>query len=84
MVDPAKVSLKMPNGRVYANMRHGMPIMLAKGETDDIKLVWKKIPLSDGDMQFVDMYIQFGEAISEAKLEKMADMVVDMERDSSK
>lgn len=84
MVNPGKVSLKMPNGRVYANMYHSKELMLEKGETDVIKLVWKKIPVSDGDMQFVDMNIQFGDAFSEAKLEKMAEMLVEMERDSSK
>jgi hypothetical protein len=81
LVNPSKVSLKMPNGRIYANMHQGRPLMLAKGETDHIALVWKRIPVSDGDMQFVDMYIQFGEAFAEAKLEKMADMVVEMEKD---
>lgn len=84
LVNPAKVSLKMPNGRVYANMYHLKPLMLEKGETDEIKLVWKKIPVSDGDMQFVDMNIQFGEAFSEAKLEKMAEVVVEMVKDDNK
>lgn len=84
MVDPSKISLKMPNGRVYANMHHGRPLMLNKGETDDIKLVWKKIPVSDGDMQFVDMYIQFGEGFYEGKLGKIADTIIEMEKDSSK
>jgi len=82
LVNPSKAALKMPNGRVYANMHRGHPLMLSKGESGEIKLVWKKIPVSDGDMQFVDMHIQFGEAFAEARLDKVPDTIIDIERDS--
>ena len=81
-VNPGKISLKMPNGREYANMHHSRhPLMLAKGETDDFALVWKKIPVSDGDMQFVDMQILFGQAFTEASLIKLSEQVIQMEKE---
>ena len=85
LVDPAKVSLKMPNGREYANM-HGQrhPLLLNKGETDDFTLAWKKIGVRDGDMQFVDMNIEWKEAMSEVSLKKMPEQVVKMEADTTK
>ena len=85
LVDPSKVSLKMPNGREYANM-HGQrhPLLLNKGETDDFTLVWKKIGVKDGDMQFVDMYIEWKEAFTEVSLDKMPEQVVKMEADTTK
>lgn len=81
MINPYKGSLKMPNGRIYANMHNGRQLILYKGESYRIDFVWKRIPVSDGDMQFVDMYIQFGETFAEAKLDKLPDAVLEMERD---
>ena len=85
VVDPGKVSLKMPNGREYANM-HGerRPLLLDKGEADGFTLVWKRIGVKDGDMQFVDMNIIWKEAISEVNLTKMPEQVVKMEEDMRK
>lgn len=85
LVDPGKVSLRMPNGREYANMHSTKrPLLLEGGSTDDFSLVWKKIPVSDGDMQFVDMQILFGEAFQEVALDKLTDQTVTMEVDKSK
>jgi hypothetical protein len=85
LVDPSKASLRMPNGREYANMHNTKrPLLLEGGTNDDFVLVWKKIPVSDGDMQFVDMQILFGEMFKEVALEKLADQTVNMEADKGK
>lgn len=81
LIDPGKVSLKMPNGKIYANGHHSRPLILDKGQKDDFKLVWKNIPVSDGDMQFAEMYIQFGDAFSDAHLEKVAEQTIEMTRE---
>lgn len=81
LVDPGKVSLKMPNGKTYANGHRSRPLTLEKGQKDDFKLVWKNVPVSDGDMQFAEMYIQFGDAFADAHLEKMAEQTIEMEKE---
>ncbi|MBS1623862.1 MAG: hypothetical protein JSS76_18415 [Bacteroidetes bacterium] len=78
LVDPGKISLKMPNGKTYANGHRSRPLTLDKGQKDDFKLVWKNIPVSDGDMQFAEMYIQFGDAFADAHLEPVAAQTIEM------
>ncbi len=60
IVDPGKVSLLTPKGTEFANMAsrgQRKPSVLKRGQNDTFIVLWKDIPVSNGDMQKVDIEI---------------------------
>ena len=80
--DPTAVSMKMPSGNVFANMstrRKGM--VLFPGDSDGVLVSWRDINISNGDMQFANMLLMFGNAFKESKLVPLGSSSVNIEFD---
>ncbi len=60
-MSPSMVSVTMPDGTTYANeFRNEKPSILLKGESDNIKCYWQRMPGgSANDMQMVEMKLNF-------------------------
>ena len=65
IIEPNKISMKMPDGKEFANYNNDKPLILEKGKTDDFAAGWKEVPLASGDMQLVPLDIQFNDAFKE-------------------
>ncbi|MFL5763256.1 MAG: hypothetical protein ACJ77K_04880 [Bacteroidia bacterium] len=65
IIQPAKISMRMPDGKEYASYNRDKPIFLEKDKTDDFTPGWKDVPIASGDMQLVQMNIEFHDAFRE-------------------
>ncbi len=79
-VFPSKVSVKMPDGNVFANAKSKSDaLMLIKGESDTYKLKWERMEGGKMmDMQKVDMLIQWNDAFAEVTPVKMKSETIEM------
>jgi hypothetical protein len=79
-VFPSKVSVKMPDGNVFANAKSKSDaIMLVKGGSDNYKLKWERMEGGKMmDMQKVDMLIQWNDAFAEVTPVKMKAETIEM------
>jgi hypothetical protein len=85
IIQPAKIAMRMPDGKEYASYNRDKPIFLEKGKTDDFTPGWKDVPLSSGDMQLVQMNIEFHDAFRETipvQIPQM-DLVVQFDKEAS-
>jgi hypothetical protein len=70
--EPNKVSMKMADGKEYANFHSDKkPIVFAKGKEKTIAVAWKDIPTASGDMQKDEMTILWRDAFKEITPNKM-------------
>ncbi|HEX8517644.1 MAG TPA: hypothetical protein VF868_15710 [Bacteroidia bacterium] len=70
--EPNKVTMKMADGKEYANYHSGKkPLIFGKGEENDIAVAWKDIPNTSGDMQKDEMTILWKDAFKEITPDKM-------------
>lgn len=73
IVSPATAALKFPNGSEFANMKVRMkPFLLEKGKSDNFRMSWRDIPVSNGDAQFANLEILWRETFREGKLTPIA------------
>lgn len=84
-IQPAKVSVKMPDGKEYANAKSKADIiMLTKGQDDSFSLRWDKMEGGKAmDMQKVPMTIIWHDAYSESELKSLNAEKIDMEFDQA-
>lgn len=84
-VQPAKVAVKMPDGKEYANAKSKADIiMLTKGQDDSFSLRWDKMEGGRAmDMQKVPMTIIWHDAYSESELKSLNAEKIDMEFDQA-
>lgn len=82
-VQPAKASVKMPDGKEYANAKSkAEAIMLMKGEDDSFTLKWDRMEGGKAmDMQKVPMTIIWHDAFTESELLNVKAEKLDMEFD---
>jgi hypothetical protein len=70
--EPNKVSMKMADGKEYANFHSDKkPLIFAKGKERKISVAWKDIPSTSGDMQKEEMTIMWRDAFKEITPDKM-------------
>ncbi|MCW3101651.1 MAG: hypothetical protein JWO09_91 [Bacteroidetes bacterium] len=70
--EPNKVSMKMADGKEYANFHSNKkPLIFGKGSENDIVVAWKDIPTTSGDMQKEEMMIMWKDAFKEITPDKM-------------
>jgi hypothetical protein len=75
--EPNKVSMKMADGKEYANYHSNKkPLIYAKGEDKDIVVAWKDIPVTSGDMQKDEMTIMWQDAFKEITPDKMLPLTI--------
>jgi hypothetical protein len=75
--EPNKVTMKMADGKEYANyLSNRKPIVFDKGMQDEIIVAWKEIPSSSGDMQKQDMFIIWHEAFKEITPDKIVPLTL--------
>ena len=79
-VFPSKASVKMPDGKEYANGKSkSRPILLLRGESDDFILKWDRMEGGKAmDMQIVEMIIKWNETFLEADTEKMKSETIEL------
>lgn len=84
-IQPAKVSVKMPDGKEYANAKSKADIiMLTKGQDDSFSLRWDRMEGGKAmDMQKVPMTIIWHDAYSESELKSLNAEKIDMEFDQA-
>jgi hypothetical protein len=84
-IQPAKVSVKMPDGKEYANAKSKADaIMLTKGQDDSFSLRWDRMEGGKTmDMQKVTMTIIWHDAYSESELKALNAEKIDMEFDQA-
>lgn len=84
-IQPAKVSVKMPDGKEYANAKSKADaIMLSKGQDDSFTLKWERMEGGKAmDMQKVPMTIIWHDAYSESELKALNAEKIDMEFDQA-
>lgn len=84
-IQPAKVSVKMPDGKEYANAKSKAGIiMLTKGQDDSFSLRWDKMEGGKAmDMQKVPMTIIWHDAFSESELKSLKAETVELEFDQA-
>lgn len=82
-IQPAKASVKMPDGKEYANAKSKADvIMLTKGQDDSFSLKWDKMEGGRAmDMQKVPMTIIWHDAFSESELKSLNAETLDLEID---
>jgi hypothetical protein len=66
IIQPSKITMRMPDGTEYINSNKDKAIFLEKGKTNDFTPGWKDIPASSGDMQLSKLSIDFHDAFREA------------------
>lgn len=83
--NPAKVAVKMPTGKEYANTKlKAGSLILMKGAVDDFTLEWGRMPGGkDEDMQKVEMLIQWKDAFTETSLQALGSHKVDLNFDEA-
>lgn len=82
IVAPAAAALKFPNGSEFANMKaRTKPLLLSKGESDNFRMSWHNIPVSNGDAQFANLEILWRESFKEGKLSSIPAKEYTMEWD---
>jgi hypothetical protein len=75
--EPNKVTMKMSDGKEYANyLSNRKPIVFAKGMEEDFTVAWKDIPSSSGDMQKQDMMIIWHDAFKEITPDKLVPLTL--------
>lgn len=79
-VSPAKVSVEMPDGNLYATARSKADVFtLKKGETESFLATWERMEGgSKMDMQLVEMLIHFEGVFQESTQAKMPKVVLPM------
>jgi hypothetical protein len=83
--DPAKITLRMPNGKEFANMKEKRkPMLFEKGETDHVTAKWINIDVSNGDMQVVEMTILWKAGFREVTPSKLDAVTAKLEIDREK
>ena len=85
-VFPSKVSVKMPDGKEYANAKSKTKaIMLKKGESEGFTLQWDRMQGGkEMDMQKADMMIKWNECFTEVSPEKMKSETLELSFDEAK
>jgi hypothetical protein len=82
IIQPAEAALKFPNGAEFANMKNKpKPMILERGKSDDIKLEWADIPVSNGDAQFANLEILWRKTFSTGKLVEIPGQTITLEWD---
>lgn len=69
--DPNKVSMRMPDGKVYANYHSDRAPQVLSREEFNFEVSWKDVPKSSGDMQFAEMIILWNDAFREIAPERL-------------
>jgi hypothetical protein len=84
-IQPAKVAVKMPDGKEYANAKSKADIiLLTKGQDDSFTLKWERMEGGKSmDMQKVPMTIIWHDAYSESELKGLNAEKIDMEFDQA-
>ncbi len=71
IVSMSKAAVRTPDGTLWANARTGdMNKVMQKGETKKFTLYFE-VPAKEFDMQFTDLFIVWGDALSESELKPM-------------
>lgn len=85
IIQPAKVSVKMPDGKEYANAKSKADmIMLTKGQDDSFSMRWDRMEGGKAmDMQKVPMTIIWHDAFSESELKPLSSETVNLEFDQA-
>jgi len=65
IIDQKKITVKMPDGKEYANYNDDRPLIMEPGTSDNFASGWKDLPAAAGDMQKVEMLVQFNEVFRE-------------------
>jgi archaellum component FlaG (FlaF/FlaG flagellin family) len=63
--EPNKVTMKMPDGKEYANYHADRKAQLLNSGDVSFTVAWKDIPKTSGDMQFAEMIILWRDAFKE-------------------
>lgn len=85
IVDPSKIGLKLPNGKIYANMRGNQKMMFMEpGMEKTLAMDWKKIPVREADTQFAELEILFRDAFKEAEVIPIKAPMLKLETESTK
>ncbi|MCB9170869.1 MAG: hypothetical protein H6597_08255 [Flavobacteriales bacterium] len=72
IVDPARISVKIPAGQVYANANSkAKPMLLSTGDDDNFDLV-AEIPGRIADMQFTTLTVVWNDAFVESRKEPIS------------
>lgn len=71
--EPSQVSVRMPNGKEFANAKSDRkPLIFLQGEEDTFTATWfNDSMIGSGDMQLVDMLVLWREAFKEVTPSKM-------------
>lgn len=85
LIDPSKIGLKLPNGKVFANMRGNQKMMIMEpGMEKTLAMDWKKIPVREADTQFSELEILFRDAFKEAEVQSLKAPLLKLETESTK
>lgn len=85
LIFPEKASVKMPDGKEYANAKSKGAIMLMKGKDVGFLLHWDRMPGKGKatDMQFAEMIIKWNGSFSEASPEKMKSETIEIQSEGA-
>ncbi len=75
IVHPGMVVLRTPKATEFANMasrNQRKPFVLSKGQTESFTVVWRDIPVSNGDMQFVEIDLLWNNCFRSATSKEMS------------
>lgn len=75
--EPNKITMKMADGKEYANyLSNKKPMVFAKGMEDNFTIAWKEIPSSSGDMQKEEMTIIWHDSFKEITPDKLVPLTL--------